>query len=29
VYPGPIGSIVTPLLQGKENAAPLPFASSL
>lgn len=29
VYPGPIGSIITPLLQGKENAAPLPFASSL
>ncbi|MBK8023593.1 MAG: iron-sulfur cluster-binding protein [Chloroflexi bacterium] len=29
VYPGPIGSIVTPLLKGKENAAPLPFASSL
>lgn len=29
VYPGPIGAIVTPLLNGKENAAPLPFASSL
>lgn len=29
VYPGPIGAIVTPLLLGKENAAPLPFASSL
>jgi len=29
VYPGPIGSIVTPLLVGPENAAPLPFASSL
>ncbi|MGQ9909208.1 MAG: LutB/LldF family L-lactate oxidation iron-sulfur protein [Candidatus Flexifilum sp.] len=29
VYPGPIGAIVTPLLKGKENAAPLPFASSL
>ncbi|HLV34852.1 MAG TPA: lactate utilization protein B [Spirillospora sp.] len=29
VYPGPIGSIVTPLLMGKENASPLPFASSL
>ncbi|MFN8530375.1 MAG: LutB/LldF family L-lactate oxidation iron-sulfur protein [Anaerolineae bacterium] len=29
VYPGPIGSIITPLLKGKENAAPLPFASSL
>lgn len=29
VYPGPIGSIITPLLMGKENASPLPFASSL
>ncbi|MCI0351596.1 MAG: DUF3390 domain-containing protein, partial [Acidobacteriales bacterium] len=29
VYGGPIGAIVTPLLGGKENAAPLPFASSL
>lgn len=29
VYPGPIGAIITPLLQGKENAKPLPFASSL
>ena len=29
VYPGPIGSIITPLLKGKENASPLPFASSL
>jgi L-lactate dehydrogenase complex protein LldF len=29
VYSGPIGAIVTPLLKGKENAAPLPFASSL
>ncbi len=29
VYPGPIGSILTPLLKGKENAALLPFASSL
>ncbi len=29
VYPGPIGSIVTPLLKGIENASPLPFASSL
>ncbi len=29
VYPGPIGSVVTPLLAGRENAAPLPFASSL
>ena len=29
VYPGPIGAVVTPLLKGKENAHPLPFASSL
>jgi L-lactate dehydrogenase complex protein LldF len=29
VYPGPIGSVLTPLLKGKENAAFLPFASSL
>ncbi len=29
VYPGPIGAIITPLLKGKENAEPLPFASSL
>ncbi|MBZ0299489.1 MAG: lactate utilization protein [Anaerolineae bacterium] len=29
VYPGPIGAVLTPLLMGKENAAPLPFASSL
>ena len=29
VYPGPIGSVITPLLMGKENASPLPFASSL
>ncbi|RMG71449.1 MAG: iron-sulfur cluster-binding protein [Chloroflexi bacterium] len=29
VYPGPIGSIITPLLYGKKNASPLPFASSL
>lgn len=29
VYPGPIGAILTPLLKGKENATPLPFASSL
>ena len=29
VYPGPIGSIVTPLLKGIENASPLPFASTL
>jgi L-lactate dehydrogenase complex protein LldF len=29
VYSGPIGAIVTPLLKGIENAAYLPFASSL
>lgn len=29
VYPGPIGAVITPLLHGKENAVPLPFASSL
>ncbi|MEP7286997.1 MAG: LutB/LldF family L-lactate oxidation iron-sulfur protein [Chloroflexota bacterium] len=29
VYPGPIGAIVTPLMTGIHNAAPLPFASSL
>ena len=29
VYPGPIGAVITPLLHGKENASPLPFASSL
>jgi L-lactate dehydrogenase complex protein LldF len=29
VYPGPIGAVITPLLMGKENASPLPFASSL
>jgi L-lactate dehydrogenase complex protein LldF len=29
VYPGPIGAIVTPLLTGIHNAAPLPYASSL
>jgi L-lactate dehydrogenase complex protein LldF len=29
VYSGPIGAVVTPLMQGKENAAYLPFASSL
>lgn len=29
VYPGPIGSLVTPLFYGKENAPDLPFASTL
>lgn len=29
VYSGPIGAVLTPLLQGKKNAAMLPFASSL
>lgn len=29
VYPGPIGAVVTPLLQGLEHAKPLPNASSL
>jgi L-lactate dehydrogenase complex protein LldF len=29
VYPGPIGAVVTPLLQGLDNAKPLPNASSL
>ncbi len=29
VYPGPIGSLVTPLFYGKETARDLPFASSL
>jgi L-lactate dehydrogenase complex protein LldF len=29
VYPGPIGSVITPLLNGIENAKPLPHASSL
>ncbi len=29
VYPGPIGSLVTPLYFGKDNAPDLPFASSL
>lgn len=29
VYPGPIGAILTPQLQGIEHAATLPFASSL
>jgi L-lactate dehydrogenase complex protein LldF len=29
VYPGPIGAILTPQLRGIENAASLPYASSL
>ena len=29
VYPGPIGAILTPQLVGVENAASLPFASTL
>lgn len=29
VYPGPIGAIITPLMDGIHNAAPLPHASSL
>ncbi len=29
VYPGPIGSLVTPLYYGEKNAPDLPFASSL
>lgn len=29
VYPGPIGSIIVPHLQGLDKAAALPFASSL
>lgn len=29
VYPGPIGSVVTPVMVGIEKAAELPFASSL
>ncbi len=29
VYPGPIGAVITPLLNGLENASPLPYASSL
>ena len=29
VYPGPIGAVVTPLLNGLENATPLPYASTL
>lgn len=29
VYPGPVGSVITPLLIGLKNAVPLPYASSL
>lgn len=29
VYPGPIGAVITPLLNGLSNAKPLPHASSL
>ncbi|MDW8298547.1 MAG: LutB/LldF family L-lactate oxidation iron-sulfur protein [Anaerolineae bacterium] len=29
VYSGPIGAVITPLLNGVKNAAPLPYASSL
>jgi L-lactate dehydrogenase complex protein LldF len=29
VYPGPIGAVLTPLLNGLEHASPLPHASSL
>lgn len=29
VYGGPIGAVITPLLTGKENASPLPYASTL
>ncbi len=29
IYPGPIGSVITPLLQGLEQGSQLPFASSL
>jgi L-lactate dehydrogenase complex protein LldF len=29
VYPGPIGAVITPLLNGLDNAKPLPHASSL
>ena len=29
VYPGPVGAVITPLLNGLENARPLPHASSL
>ncbi len=29
IYPGPIGSVITPIFRGEERAAGLPFASSL
>jgi L-lactate dehydrogenase complex protein LldF len=29
VYPGPVGSVITPLMVGLDNAQPLPHASSL
>lgn len=29
MYPGPIGSVITPIFRGEERAAGLPFASSL
>ncbi|MFA6232997.1 MAG: LutB/LldF family L-lactate oxidation iron-sulfur protein [Bacteroidota bacterium] len=29
IYPGPIGSIITPIFRGEERAAAMPFASSL
>ncbi|MFZ1730603.1 MAG: LutB/LldF family L-lactate oxidation iron-sulfur protein [Bacteroidota bacterium] len=29
IYPGPIGSVITPIFRGDERAAGLPFASSL
>jgi L-lactate dehydrogenase complex protein LldF len=29
IYPGPIGSVITPVFLGEERAAALPFASSL
>ncbi len=29
IYPGPIGSVITPIFRGEERAAAMPFASSL
>ncbi len=29
IYPGPIGSIITPIFRGEDRAAAMPFASSL